>query len=232
MGLKQSGLRASLRNVSTGVPPIPDSAVHQFKFDEGGGTTANDSIGNLSGTIDGANWVSNDFEGGFALDFDESDYVDISEQFVPEPKFSVAFTIEISSITDDGRVFYDDGDSEAAIQIVGRDRDGEDVNSLVFRFDSSDAFKIDESELILNDKMRVCAVGDRSTENVTLYVNGVDATASTPDGPGVESGIFTIANREPGSSRGADQIIDNFITFDEELTEAEVQDDFNAQPWT
>jgi len=211
---------------------IPDSVVHQFKFDEGTGSTANDSIGSLSGAIDGANYIENGFEGGFALDFDDSDSVDISEQFIPEPEFSVAFTIEISSITDAGRVFYDDGGSEVAIQMTGRDRSGEDVNSLVFSFSDNTDFKIDESELILGDKMRVCAVGDRSSEDVTLHVNGTDATASTPDGPGIESGIFTIGNREPGSSRGADQIIDNFISYNEQLTQAEVEDDFNAQPWS
>ena len=79
MGLKESGLRGSLRNVSVGIDAIPDSGgTHQWNKDEGDGSEVADGIGSLDGTINGASWASDAGAGGFYLDYDSTDdYVEI-----------------------------------------------------------------------------------------------------------------------------------------------------------
>jgi hypothetical protein len=50
-------------------PPISNSVIHHWKFDEGTGTTAVDSIGSADGTINGnISYTSGTYIGGFALD--------------------------------------------------------------------------------------------------------------------------------------------------------------------
>ena len=74
MGLKESGLRGSLRNVSVGIDAIPDSqGTHQWNHDEGSGTTLGDAIGSLDGSISGATWLTDAGAGDAYLDYDGSD---------------------------------------------------------------------------------------------------------------------------------------------------------------
>ena len=71
MGLKESGLRGSLRNVSVGIDAIPDSVVNHWPHDEGTGTTLNDNEGTVDGTISGATWTAlEDAVGGQYLEYD------------------------------------------------------------------------------------------------------------------------------------------------------------------
>ena len=68
MGLKESGLRGSLRNVSVGIDAIPDSQVF-FPVDEGSGTVISDDNDNVDATLDSESWIEDaDFVGGFAVD--------------------------------------------------------------------------------------------------------------------------------------------------------------------
>ena len=73
MGLKEPGLRGSLRNVSVGIDAIPDEAVLYIPMDEGSGTTAADSVGSNDADIQGPTWTSDsDLEGGFGLEYDSA----------------------------------------------------------------------------------------------------------------------------------------------------------------
>ena len=66
MGLKESGLRGSLRNVSVSIDAIPDSAVGQntdafYRFDDDDTTaTLTDLEGNHDGSIDDMDYVTDD----------------------------------------------------------------------------------------------------------------------------------------------------------------------------
>jgi len=73
-------------------PPPPPQMVAHWKFDEGRGTTANDSAGKNNGTIHGAEWTAGRFNN--ALSFDGvDDYVEVGDD--PSLRFmqSSSFTI-------------------------------------------------------------------------------------------------------------------------------------------
>ena len=86
MGLKESGLRGSLRNVSVGISAIPDSAIAQFDpRSESVGTpeTLTDSSGNNNdATNNGIEVVSDGINGNQSFYLDgESDYANLPDMF-------------------------------------------------------------------------------------------------------------------------------------------------------
>jgi hypothetical protein len=74
-------------------PPPPPQMVGYWKFDEGRGTTANDSAGDNNGTVHGAEWTSGKFNN--ALSFDGvDDYVEVPDdsslRFMQSSSFTVS----------------------------------------------------------------------------------------------------------------------------------------------
>ena len=76
MGLKESGLRGSLRNVSVGIDAIPDSGDYQWYVDEAEGTTINPEIGDVTWSIEGGSWESESGAvGDYYVSLDSADEV-------------------------------------------------------------------------------------------------------------------------------------------------------------
>ena len=75
MGLKESGLRGSLRNVSVSIDAIPDSVVTQYEFEDDSDTsTAIDSVGDNNATLSEPTYNDTIVKvGSNALEFDGSD---------------------------------------------------------------------------------------------------------------------------------------------------------------
>ena len=80
MGLKEAGLRGSLRSVSTGVPAIPGSVVEHMEvywpMDEGSGGETLDTLSGNDRQIDlqnGAGWTTTDFFTEVATTYDGVD---------------------------------------------------------------------------------------------------------------------------------------------------------------
>ena len=68
MGLKEPGLRGSLRNVSVGIDAIPDSVETQYEYeDDSDSAVAIDSIGSNDADINGPTYDSDAARGSFAL---------------------------------------------------------------------------------------------------------------------------------------------------------------------
>jgi hypothetical protein len=62
------------QTVFTAFPGIPNNVTNHYPVDEGSGSTLTDNIGNLDGTINGANFQSlSNAVGGFVLDYDGID---------------------------------------------------------------------------------------------------------------------------------------------------------------
>ena len=136
MGLKESGLRGSLRNVSVGIDAIPDSGgSHQWNHDEGEGTTLSDAIGGLDGAINGATWTSGAGTEDVYLDYDGTDdFTDLGSgsrsalsHFVNDGAGTILFWINPDTIASSG-VNYIAGTAftGSARSLIFAARDGDD----------------------------------------------------------------------------------------------------------
>jgi hypothetical protein len=88
-------------------PPPPPQMVAYWKFDEGRGTTANDSAGKNNGTIHGAEWTAGRFNN--ALSFDGADdYVEVPDhsslRFMQSSSFTISFWAMPALETESGYV--------------------------------------------------------------------------------------------------------------------------------
>ena len=136
MGLKESGLRGSLRNVSVGIDAIPDSAQHRYfasEVPEGDGETV-ESWDDLIGSVDlqsvGNPTISsnavNDVD-AINLDGEDAyDYIDNLDETITEP-FTIIFSLSIESL--DGEIYNlwhdNDGDDSTRNRILLRDDTGD-----------------------------------------------------------------------------------------------------------
>jgi hypothetical protein len=89
-------------------PPPPPQMVAYWKFDEGEGTTVNDSAGGNNGTIHGAEWTSGRFNN--ALSFDGADdYVEVPDdpslRFMQSSSFTVSAWVMPVLETEIGYIF-------------------------------------------------------------------------------------------------------------------------------
>lgn len=225
---------------------IPDSAIHQYKLDEGSGSTAADSIGDNDLAISGASWYSNGFTGGYALDFDGTDDEAVGD-YIPEcggeSAFSIAFTLDLDKCGDRDA---DDTKTEILQNMKNSDRDdsigisfGNDdstVGDIEVDLRDGDSNRVDGRLYDVSDEsglIRVVYTWDGSGTG-NMYVDTVeDSTGgASPAGniTGVSGGSMTFASTDGGEY--GDVALDNVIFYDSELTSSEVQDDYDAQPWT
>jgi hypothetical protein len=100
------GCQAQYSWVQRDIKPEPlEGLISLWKFDEGSGTTAHDSVGNNHGTIHGAQWTTGILGG--ALDFGgDGDYVQVPEDdsLTPSSQITICFWV------------YNRGGQAAAIQ--------------------------------------------------------------------------------------------------------------------
>lgn len=88
-------------------PPPPPKIVAYWKFDEGRGTTANDSAGNNDGTVNGAEWTAGRFNN--ALGFDGvDDYVEVPDdpslRFMQRSSFTISAWVMPALETENGYI--------------------------------------------------------------------------------------------------------------------------------
>ncbi|MHC4087543.1 MAG: LamG-like jellyroll fold domain-containing protein [Planctomycetota bacterium] len=88
-------------------PPPPPQMVAYWKFDEGRGTTTNDSAGKNNGTVRGAEWTAGHFNN--ALSFDGvDDYVEVPDdpslRFMQSSSFTISFWAMPALETEGGQI--------------------------------------------------------------------------------------------------------------------------------
>jgi len=220
------------QTVFTAVPPLPGSAVHQWKFDEGSGTTATDSIGSNDGTINGATFTSDaNLVGGFGLDFDGNDTVDystIGSVLAINQDFSVAMTVNLDNLSTEQHFLSHVTSSNDRVEIgTSRNVSG------TFAFSTFDGTVrgVRSTTAAQAARQRIGVSHDASSNTHKIFINGVDETdVSDRTNLSGDTG-FKIG----GQSNDTDHmtgILDNVIVFDEVLSNQQFLDDFNRQPWS
>ena len=202
---------------------ISAELVAHWKFDDGAGNTAADSIDNAHpGTIGGtANWVAG--QAGGALDFDGStNYVDIGgDQPVISGTFSLTMWVYargIPTAAGDLRMpLSNDTWADRAIHVHIW------PETSVFRIDTKNGTDISSNTVIQADQWyHVAGTLDAAGES-KIYINGVLDNSATGNGREYVIGPANIGAYQE-SSRFFDGMIDDVRIYSHILSEAEVQE--------
>jgi hypothetical protein len=218
--------------VFTAAPDLPNSAIHQWRFDEGSGSTAADSIGTNDGTISGATWTSvSDLVGGFGLSFDQTDdEVDFSTVSAVNSGLGHAVAITINLDNQNTQVIWAQttgGGSDRVMILV-------DSNNLqAGYFDGSSFNAREQTGGVTTSRARILLNIDGPNDTVQIWQDAIQvddndpgALAPTRGTNGHKVGVNTLGEEPMGG------VSDNLIIYDSFLTPSEIQTDYDAQPWS
>lgn len=181
MGLKEAGLRGSVRNVSS-VGAIPDSGLLRYEYEDDSDTaTAIDSWNNNDGAISGATYTTTAEQGTLALDFDRTDdYINTGVTAQTDASYSLATYIRPSAV-----------EADADQMIIGASPDGDlrelayyslgDQIGMAVRNDSGTFYDAGEavSNLSNGTYYHVIGVYDSTVPEIRYYRDGtlINSTA-------------------------------------------------------
>jgi hypothetical protein len=218
---------------------VIDGLVSHWKFDEGSGSTAYDSVGNNDGTISGATWTSGQING--AMDFDgSSDYVNIGQPASLANMGSGTIMMLFNpNTTIDGTLsnwisLFQKNDSETALEgdtFVAFSPSGYlklDINN-----DSDTQFQIfsDENYWPAGVWQHVVASWDNSTDAIRMYINGAEQSDTLDSFTGLAMGVardIVIGGNSEKNAYWFDGLIDEVAVFDKALSIAEVEQVYSS----
>jgi hypothetical protein len=210
---------------------LPNSVVHNWRFDEGSGITVSDSVGSANGSINGsAGWITGTWIGDAALSFDGSDdsvEIDSNRTEVGDTGTFVV-TAEFNAINSTHYIGLNDDSNNGQRMYLRSEGDGE------IRVGIGDSAPLTGFVATTGTKYRFALTWD--TGSYSLYING------TEEDVGTYSGSVTVNSRTEwffGRTRSGvsdpdwfDGNLDNAILADEAYTSQQVTDDYNNQPWS
>jgi len=224
---------------------FPSSAIHRWRYDEGSGSTAADSIGNWDGYLNGPSRVSGNWVGGEALDGDgSSDYVDYgssSRSFgsILDSDFALLATIKTSS---ESGVWFGSRDGGNMNLLWGMDRVDAGDGQVEFQLrseDDTDGVLYTDKRFDDNSKYRVVfnkKTNDASNWEMWINETKQSVTLSRDNFSGnvadFNQNLYSHAENDSGSDTSHfPGVLDDLIFTDDSLTSQEILDDYSNQPW-
>jgi len=197
---------------------IPDSIINRWPFDEGSGSTVNDSEGSDNGTINGATWVTGNGGNGDAyLDFDGGgEYVEVPALTMNTP-LSVSVWVNPDTVSSDMSFMGNFGGGfisnfEIGISSVG------DFEAIVNGTGSTTITASASANLWQMVTMTFAG------STVSLYVDGVLENTNGSASMQNSTEDIGIGAANAGGSNPFEGHIDDPIIFDDELSASEVSD--------
>ena len=248
MGLKESGLRGSLRNVSVGIDAIPDGAVLHYPFLERSDSTILEQIEGEDGTANGTTNVFGNWREGYAEDGDGSnDYTLLTTW----PQFLSTFfndwTIFVTVNTTDGSGIIcgsfgspnvqlnfgspGAGDfSTGEIEFLVTDGDGNNIS-----IGTDDTYNDGEKHRLAFRK------SGNSASDLSIFVDAVEVDTSVGrDQSFADTGETEFSQpfsthadyNDDSPRRHLAGVVDNLIPCQGSLSASDIQSDYDAQPWS
>lgn len=216
------------------VVTIPSSAIHRWSVSEGSGDVVGDSIGNLDGTRNNATWLSSSsWQDGYAFDFGPTES-DINCGYASEfdnPPFAVALTIEPYSLDANARLIdlFAGGSSGWGIKL--NDSDGTTVETSYMNSSGDNHPLQGATTLSVDTKYRI-VFNLAPSGTVAIYLNGSEDASGTGEGYSETDGTLDFLWGKNNQGGGEfDGVIDDVVFYGQTLSEAEIQDDLEVQPW-
>jgi len=230
-GSEVSEVRTGAGDVLFSGSAIPDSATHQYKLDEGSGSTVIDSIGSNDLTNSGGTWESDsNAKGGYRISLDGSND-NINGPSVAEigndTAFSIAITLNPDNFDSTYQLFMHQDPDRGNMFTTTFESDGNIKGGV--RFSGGSSITAGQS-ISTGSKQRIVYTYDGSS-TVTCYV---DKNASTSGGTirAVTNNDKFFIGENAAGDRNAPCNVDNLIIADEEWSQSQVDDDYTRQPWT
>ena len=241
MGLKESGLRGSLRNVSVGIGAIPDSEVSRWNMVVQDGGTGDDFVEDEVGdndliveesgfsTVTGSEYVDGeaiDFSGGGRLVAERP--VGVLDPTIDGPPLTIAATIEITSLSSDDVVWVQkspDGNERTGLGFP-------DTGTMQYR-SNDDAFgaSAHHDDFDTNQRIRTQSILS-GTGTARLFVDLSEAAGSGnfPLFSAVGFNNFQVGGQEEENASSAQfgGIIDQISVYESELDSDEREADSQA----
>jgi hypothetical protein len=225
---------------------IPDSAIHQWKLDEGSGSTGADSIGTADGTVNGPTWVSGTYKGGYALSGDGTDDIfDVGSLGTfgssMGSDFSLILTVESSSFGNRIMELRYGGNNNARWDLHA-ESDGSlgfiltDDGDNMLDVETSNSFDDGSKHRVVYNKTANSASGleiwvDGTNENVNVGSDQNYGSGALPDFDKAVQ-FFATHGWDDSTFNHFQGTLDNIILCDDSLTSTEIQNDYDRQPWS
>lgn len=209
---------------------IPDSVIYRWKFGEGAGTAVSADIGGADGSTSGTTWVSGSWQGGYALSYDGgNDYTEINGSGLLPDVGAVGLTFEADDLSNMFALFHD---GQAGVDGTKMVWDGSNLFIDIGDLSDFGGIGYTDFDFSVNTKYRILVNYDIPNRNSTWYVNTQNDTHERANGTANNAGdYFYIGTRDP-TTLNFPGVVDDFIIYSEQLTADEVNDDYNAQPWS
>lgn len=233
-GLRPGGLQTSR---PLGLPSV-ESMYAAWPMDEGQGSTVEDVVGDADGEISrNIGWVSGqDYRGGFALDSNGSAYEDSvylcggvsTYESVMGNGFTIAFTHK-QSVDKSTIMSKPDGTSMRIYTHEKQDPDN-DLGKLKIR--NGRVTRVSNENINDGTLRRIVLSGpDRDPNNMLFYYDGVEVGSRITRDDGfnrneTDMNTYTFAGND--NSYGSENIIDNVVFYNRQLTDSEIQAEANA----
>lgn len=251
MGLTSGGVETGgLRNL-TEISDIPDSAVLRWTFGEGSGTTTSEQLGTY-GDQDGslstdAMWTSGTWVDGNAISGDSTDDHVLTGQWgsfasnnLAGP-LSIIYTIQT---TDTGEVEVCDvtnsGGDNTRLHVGLNQFSSSGQPEIQIRDSNSNNVAVNATETVNDGSPHrvLYNVPDRNPANWEIWIDKTEVSTSTvvdeggTNFPDFDVDVPFLAYNKGGSlERYSPATIDDIIVADDTLTNSEIQDDYDRQPW-
>ena len=171
MGLKESGLRGSLRNVSVGIDAIPDSAVWQVVAEDFGDSWS-DQVGDADLDVDGLSESTMDGADSIFGDGNSDNAVEQSIGDVPiiEQNDTWAALVTIQT-TDDGWIFgsSDAGDTEFWFRVLSGGGFQVTVSD-----DSGDSIRYESETVVADGEPHAIVVNKPSNSELEIWIDDMN----------------------------------------------------------
>ena len=190
MGLKESGLRGSLRNVSVGIDAIPDSGTNQWPHDDDASqNTLTDSIGNTDGQINGPIYEAGKGVSGLHLAYDGVDdhtlFTD-GAQF-DEDSFDWFLWVRPDETTDADRII-DYHSTEFTVTVRTNSNDG--LQAQIDNGDGGSNVSIEEDNVLtVGEWSFVAFVADNGNEAQLYHADPTDSSPSLVVSQNYDNGL-------------------------------------------
>lgn len=232
MGLKEAGLRGSLRNVSVGAGATPDSGVARWPIDEGSGTTFADAVGTADGEWFGGVWVDDStYIGDHGYSLDGSDDYGDTGATMPADSLTLLATVDFSS-------------DKTTIEYIHGTQDGGNAGGRMLRFHDSGTNRIQfesinesihdaQYDLPGTGRYRVAGILDASVPEIRVAVDGtVQDTTAVSGTFGTQLSNHKVGRRPDESGNFLAAEVDEPLIADEAYSETQLQNDYDRQPWS